>query len=293
MNRRDIEIKVDEEILAEINLSDEVKDKFKKVFVDVVEAKAKEYAILAESIDLKEMSESVLVLTETNTHLKEMYMKLLNEHSSTLVDDSLSESSMYNTPEDNEIANSNALYLSGTQIGTRTGDYYQLYSDIDEQLPDDVELDFDELGRVIAHPKDMVPLVKAVHLSRDRLQVVNESNDSEAVEFNALSGVKKLESVIELHLRNGDLETAKEAIDELKNLVDEYNNAVPTPAKGIDLVVVKIKDYEKAINEKRKKQSQVMESLETKAKSIMANSKPMVKNSDFLIAKTMALLGEK
>ena len=292
MNRRNIEIKVDEEILDEINLSDEVKDKFKKVFVDVVEVKAKEYARLMESTDLKEMSESILVLTETNAHLKEMYMKLLNEHSSTLVDDSITESSMYNTPKDNEIANSNALYLSGTQIGTRTGDYYQLYSDIDEQLPDDVELDFDELGRVIAHPKHMMPLVKAVHLSRDRLQALNESNDPEPVEINALNGVKKLESVIELYLRNGDLETAKEAIDELNNLVNQYNNAVP-PAEGIGLIALKIKDYEKVINEKRKKQSQVVESLETKAKSIMANSKPMVKNSDSLIEKTMALLGEK
>ncbi len=206
-----------------------------------------------------------------------------------VINGALTESAMYNTDVENVVHNSNALYFSGLKIGLIDGDSYYLDEEIDNYLPDDFELhiagnkvDFNEMPL-----PDRVTFQKAVSLSQR--SPINENLDNEPVKVDSLACVKKLESTIEVELKHGNVADAKKAVDELKSLVDEHNNAVP-PAEGIDLIVVKIKAYEKAVNEKNVNEKKaVFLSPEKAATNILEMNTTIYKQPDLLEA-TMALL---
>ncbi|WP_440885861.1 hypothetical protein [Vibrio campbellii] len=212
-----------------------------------------------------------------------------------VINGALTESAMYNTDVENVVHNSNALYFSGLKIGLIDGDDYYLDEEIDNYLPDDFELhidgdkvDFNEMPL-----PDRVTFQKVVSLSQR--SPVNENLDNEPVQVNSLACVKKLESTIEVELRHGNIADAKKAVDELKSLVDEYNNAVP-PAKGISEVLERIKEYESAIKDSEKNNEKIINeektvllSPEKAASNILEMNTTIPLQSDLLSA-TLELL---
>ncbi|WP_050644697.1 hypothetical protein [Vibrio coralliirubri] len=165
---------------------------------------------------------------------------------------------------DDEIYNQNSLYLSGTKIGKFNSEGYSLCDDIDEYIPKDLRLSYDDKGQVDVKRmsyKDQVILQKAIHFSKDRM---NESElEPESVNFEALASVKKGMSIIDTELRNGNVKDAEKIIGELRLEAKKYKQATP-PATGIDAVEQKLDEYEKNISKKKN-----VSTIEEQAASIL------------------------
>lgn len=195
----------------------------------------------------------------------------------------IEQSSQVNESIEDEIHNSNALYLSATKIGTFDGDEYQLYADVDEYLEahaPDFALSYNENGQVDVSQMtygEQVLLQKAIHFSGNSVGLTEAVN---AVDFPSLASVKNKLSTITVELKNGNVADAKKVITKLRNEIEEYNNAVP-PVKNVEMVVVQLDAFEKEI-EKNTTEKKNDVSLEEAANNIMEMKKPLPKSNDLL-----------